>query len=89
MNTGLGRLDGVELIVDRRSRAGKVENLIDLYIERKGNIVPLEFETRIVEQLKHVITRSRKEVIDAKDIMPVVKQTLAQMRSKKSGAAGY
>jgi len=51
--------------------------------------VPLEFETRIVEQLKHVITRSRKEVIDAEDIMPVVKQTPAQMRSQKSGATRH
>jgi hypothetical protein len=44
VNAGLGRLRRVALIVDRRSRAGQVEDRIDLDIERKGDIVPDRLE---------------------------------------------
>jgi len=36
----------------------------------------------------HIVFGAGKEVIDAKNIVPVFEQTIAQMRTKKTGAAG-
>jgi hypothetical protein len=75
--------------VDRRSRTGQVENLIDFNNKRKGNIVPQKFEMGIINKVNDVITRAGKEIIDTQHIVPIPKQALAKMRSKKAGATGH
>ena len=77
------------MILDWRCRASQIENLVDFHVERKRNVVPVEFEMRIVQQMNNVITRSSEKVVDAKYIVPVGKQPLAEMRSDKTRSAGY
>jgi hypothetical protein len=50
--------------------------------------VAKQLEPGIAEQVKHVLPRPGEEVVDAKDVMAVGEQPLAQMRTQESGAAG-
>ena len=43
-DAGLGRLHGIELIMDRRGRTGEIVDLVDLDIERKRDVVAQQFE---------------------------------------------
>jgi hypothetical protein len=54
----LGRLDWIELVVNRRSRTGEVENLVYLYVEGKRYVVAHELEPRIAEQMGDVVARA-------------------------------
>jgi hypothetical protein len=44
MNSSLDGLNRIELIVDRRSRAGEVVNLFDLNVDRETDIVTLNLK---------------------------------------------
>ena len=44
VHAGLGRLHRVVLVVDRRGRAGEVVDLVDLDVERKGDVVAQQLE---------------------------------------------
>jgi hypothetical protein len=56
MDTGLGRGNRLELIVDRRGGAGKIIDFIDLDVEREGDIVANQFEMWISQQVSDVVT---------------------------------
>jgi hypothetical protein len=58
------------LIVNRRSWACKIINLIDFDIEREGDIVPDQFEMRLTDQVFDVPSRSGEKIIDAEEIAP-------------------
>ena len=50
LHTGLGRLHRIVLVVDRRGRAGEVEDAVDFDVERKRDVVSKQFEARMVRQ---------------------------------------
>ena len=50
-HTGLGRVHGIVLIVDRRGRAGEIVDLVDLDIERERHVMAHDLEFAVVEQL--------------------------------------
>lgn len=89
MHTGLGGLYRVMLIMDRRGRAGQIVDLIDLNIEREGDVVAHQLEVGIIKQVQDVILIAGKIVIDAQNIVPVLEQTFAEMGTEKSGPSGY
>jgi len=55
MHAGLGGLHRVVLVVDGRSRAGQVVDLVHLDVEREGHVVADEFEVRAVQQVLDVV----------------------------------
>jgi hypothetical protein len=70
------------LIVNRRSWACKIINLIDFDIEREGDIVPDQFEMRLTDQVFDVPSRSGEKIIDAEDDRPV-RQALAPLGRRR------
>ena len=88
VNIGLDGLHRVELVVNRRGRAGKVVDLIHLDIEGEGDVVPEKFEARIVEKMQDRIARTGEVVVHAKDVIAVIEESLAEEGPQKSGASG-
>lgn len=88
VHAGLGRGDGVVLVMDRRGRAGEVVDLVDLDIERKGHVMAHELEPGMVVQVLDVALGAGKEVVGADHLMPLFKQAVGQVRAEETGAAG-
>jgi len=70
VDAGLGRLYRVELVVNRRRRAGEIINLVDFDIEGKADIVSNKLESGIQHETGHIRPRRREEVIRAEDLVP-------------------
>jgi hypothetical protein len=64
VHAGLGRLHGIELVVNRRGRAGEVVDLVNLNIQWKGYVVTQQFEMRAVQKVCDILLGSSKEVVD-------------------------
>ena len=52
MHVDLGGLDRIVLVVNRRRRAGEVEDLVHLDVERKRDVVADDLEVRVAEQMR-------------------------------------
>ena len=68
MHAGLGRLHRIALVVNRRRRAGEIEDLVDLDIEREGHVVADQLEALVIQQMLDVAARAAEEIIDADDV---------------------
>src|SRR4029079_3793864 len=79
VNRGFCRLDGIALVMDRRCRAGKVVDFIDLDIERKCHVMPDYFKARIRQQVFDIQSRSSKEIIDTDDMCAVGEKPFAKV----------
>ena len=88
VDTGLGRLNRVVLVVNRRGRAGQIIDLVDLDIERERHVMPHQFEARIAETGRDVLLGAGEIVVDAEHVVARLEQPLAQMRPQESRAAG-
>src|SRR5262249_16755552 len=64
MYAGLGRLDGIVLIVHGRCWASQIVDLIDLKIDWKCDVMPNQFETLLSKQVFYIVTRTGKKVIE-------------------------
>jgi hypothetical protein len=89
MNVHLGGLNGVVLIVDRRSRTGQVIDPIDLYIKREGNVVANEFKIRIPYQVGDISLGPRIEIVDTENVVPILEETLAEVGAQESGPSRH
>ena len=88
MDTGLRRLHRIVLIVNRRSRASEVINLVHLDIKWKRHVVTDKLESVMVEQMVDVAPRAGEEIVDAYDIRAVRNQPFTEMRTEKAGPPG-
>ncbi len=88
VHAGFGGLHGVELIVDRRGRAGQVIDLVDFDIERKGNVVAHQLEIWVIEEMGDVVLGAGEEVVETDDVVAFGEQTPAEMAAEEAGAAG-
>ncbi len=88
MHAGFGGLHRVELVMDGRGRTGQVIDLVDLDIERKGDVMPEQLEIGPFQQVADILLGSGKKVIQAEDIVLVVYQAVAKMGTQKAGSAG-
>ena len=88
VHAGLGRLNRIMLVVDRRGRTGEIVDLVHLHEERECHVVPLELESGMVQQVRDIGTRSGEQIVHAQDLVPFVDQPFAQMRAQESGASG-
>mmetsp|Transcript_32893 Transcript_32893/g.42447 ORF Transcript_32893/g.42447 Transcript_32893/m.42447 type:complete len:104 (+) Transcript_32893:525-836(+) len=89
MDGSLRGLHGIELVVNRTCGASEVVDLINLHKQWKRHIMAQEFKSLIVQQMRDVGARSRKEVVDAKDFIVLCNQLLTQVTANKSGPAGH
>ncbi len=76
-HAGLGRLHRIELVVDRRRRAGEVVDLVDLDEQRMGHVVTHRLEMRVLQQLRDIVLAAGEVVIDAQYVMAARQQALA------------
>ena len=81
MDAGLGRLHRIELVMDRRSGARQIVDLIDLDIERERHIVAHHLESGIADQMRDVGPAAGEVIVDAEHIVALPDQPLAQMRA--------
>ena len=88
MQTGLGGLHRIVLVMNGRCRARQVVDLIHFDIEREGHIVAHQLEVRVIEQMGDVVLDAGEEIVKADDVVTVVQQALAEMRAEEAGAAG-
>ena len=84
----LDRLDRIALVVDRRRRAGKVVDLVELAPERLRHIVQDEGETRVVHQVIDVGLCPREEIVHDGDFVARLQQTARKMGTDEAGPAG-
>jgi hypothetical protein len=89
VNVHLGRLNRIVLIVNGRSRACQVVDLIDLHIKREGNVVAKEFKIGIPDQRSDIPLRPRIEIVDTEDIASIFEETLTEVRAQKPGPSGH
>jgi hypothetical protein len=75
--------------VNRRGRAGEIVNFVYLDIKRPGNVVPHHLEARIVGQRRNVLSPAGEIVVNAKNLVPIVQKSLAEVRSEEPRAAGH
>ena len=78
-HAGLGRLHGVELVVDGRGGAGQVVDLVHLDVERKADVVAHQLEVRVVEQVRDVAPASGEEIVDAEHVVAFLQQEGAKV----------
>src|SRR3989344_4230558 len=88
VHAGLGRLHRIELVVDRRSRAGQVVDLVHLDVERERHVVAQQLKMRITDEMGDVVLGAGEEIVHAQHVVPVGDQPLAEVRAQEPGAAG-
>ena len=88
VDAGLGGLHRVVLVMDRRGRTGQVVDFIHLDVQRESDVVPHEFETLVLHQRQDIGLGAGEQIIGANDVMPLIEQDLAEVRTEKTGAAG-
>ena len=74
-NRSLRRLDRVVLVVDGRSRTGKVVDLFDLRHVGVDYVVPYDFEIGVFQQVPDIAFVPGKIVVDADHVVSLVKQS--------------
>src|SRR5262249_17832719 len=87
VHAGLRCLHGIELVVHWRGRTGQIVDLVDLYIERPGDVMPNQLEHRMTKHRQYVRTARGEEVVYAKNFVAAGEKPLAEMRTDKSCAA--
>ena len=88
-DAGLGRLDRVELVMDRRSGARQVVDGIDFDKKRKGHVVADHFKIGVVQQMHDILLVARKEVVHTDHLVALFQETFAQVTAQKACAARY
>lgn len=85
------RLHRQPRIPRRRSGTGEVEDEIDFPVdhERFTDVLTAEGEPCIIDQMTDIPFVSSAQIVDRHNLVPIGKKTLAEMRAKEPGAAGY
>src|ERR1044071_5775014 len=73
MYADFGRLHWIKLIVNRGGGTSQIENLVNLDVQRKADIVSSELETWVREQMMNVTSCSRVKIVDAKHLVTACK----------------
>ena len=76
-NRGLGGLDRIELVMNRRGGAGEIVDLVHFQLKGIHDIVPHQLEVRIVHQMGDVDLSPRKEVVHADNLVAFMEEAFA------------
>jgi hypothetical protein len=85
-NRCFDRLNGICLIVERRCRTGKIVNFIHFNMQRETDIVTDEFKVAVIQKMEDILSAASEKIIDAKNLMPLLKQFLAEVRAEEACA---
>jgi len=80
MHTRLGGLHGVMLVMNGARRAGEIEDLINLHVEREGDVVSHQFEVGPPQKVGNVSLTAREKVVHAEHLVTRLNQTIAEVR---------
>ena len=69
MDTGLGGLHRIVLVMYGRSRTGQIVDLVDLDIQRPSDIVPDQLETLLLSTPAYISFVARIKIINAQDFV--------------------
>lgn len=86
---GYDSLDGIKLIMNRRSRASKMVDLINFKQQRLNNIMSNHLKPRVPKMMHHILLPSREEIIHNNHTITSRHQPVHQMAPHKSGTAGH
>ena len=75
------------LIVDWTCRTGQIVNLIHLDIEREGHIMTHHLVPGVAMQMVDVAFGAGEIIVDTDHLVPLIQQTVGQMRADKAGPA--
>ena len=88
MDTCLGGLYRIVLVVNRRCGTGEIVDLIHFYLEREGDLMAHEFEVRILRKVTDVVLGNGKEVVHTEHVIAKLNEAIAKMRHEKTRAPG-
>jgi hypothetical protein len=74
-HTGLGRLYGILLIMDRGRAAGQVEDLIHLYKKGMGDVVTQKLAALVVQEVVNMVPCSGEEIVHTEHLASTLQQT--------------
>ena len=80
-HTGFDGLDRIVLVMNGRSRAGQIIDLVDLEQDRMHYVVPYDFEVGVGEKMGDIVLGTCKEVVETDDFGAGLDQAIAQMAS--------
>ena len=86
---GLDGLDRIELIMDRRCRAGQIVDLIHFQGDGIDEVVSHDLKMGIVSQMKDIFLRPGKKIVQADYVIALIQQDFTKMTSNKPGPSGY
>lgn len=86
---GYDGLDGIELVMDRGSRASQVIDLVNLQEDGLNDVVPNELEIGVSKMVKQVILPSGEEIVDHNHAIASLNQTIHQVASDETGPTGH
>ncbi len=86
--TGLGRLDRIELIVNRGGWTGQVPDPVHLQLDRLGDIVSQQLEARMSDPALNVALAAREVVVEADHLLTSLHQPVNQMGAQKPCPTG-
>jgi hypothetical protein len=70
----------------RRSRAGEVEDLVNLDVEGKRHVVTKQLNPMVIEQMRDIVPRAREKIVDTENLVAAFEKPLAEMRAQKACA---
>jgi len=73
----------------RRSRAGQVEDAVDLELEGIDDVVAHELERGVRQKMGDVPLLAGEQVVDADHLVTVPQQPVAKVGAEETGAAGH
>ena len=87
------RVEGAGEVGRRRRRRGQVADGIDfeavLELDLLADVGDDQAEAVMAQQVRHVVPRPGREVVQADDGVAPLDQPVAQMRAQEAGAAGH
>jgi hypothetical protein len=75
------------LVVHGRCGTGEVEDAVDLYIKREGDVMAHQLEIRAAEEMRDVGPGTGEEVVDAQNVVASRHEAIAQVRTQEAGTA--
>jgi hypothetical protein len=89
MDTGLGGLHRVVLVVDGARGASQVVDLVDFHIKRERHVVADDLEARIGNEMRDVPAAAGEEIVDADDFVALGQKPFAQERAEEPGTSRH
>jgi hypothetical protein len=80
------RLYGIVLVLNRRCGTSKIVDFVNLYKQRKCNVVAYELEARMRMEVFNIPLCSREKIVSTKNLVAFAQQTINQMRTEKAGS---